>query len=352
MRLTTVLLLLMAAAMPMPSVAQDTEKKPAPERTKEQAYHDAKLLSELYDKHNEAFEGIYGGVSVSETSVEATLKLCEEHYAKIQNLEESVLPEIQPELARILELWGKPPDEEEAKSEDFDDLQYALGQGGEIEWNMKMTASGEDVQAARDLPEEFSHVSTRFIDLTRMLGNVEKTRESNAEYLADLVKNVYSPDIIEFYVEDIRVDKLKEAKTLLEWALKFDAGNEFANDRMATIDADIDALAKAIEAAIDARKWAGTCAGRPRVLPQSPELGEEREGHRGAGGLRTWRLGAGRARHLRPHHQLGSAGSRGRQQAGVQGEEPRPCLRVDRYHTAGRSLARPGPALRELLGRR
>jgi len=263
MRLPTVLLLLMAAVICVPGMAQDAEEKPAQERTKEQAHHDAKLLTELYDKHNEAFEGIYGGVSVSETSIEGTLRLCEEHYAKIQTLEATVLPEIQPELARILELWGKTPAEEEAKSADFDGVQYALEQGSEIEWNMKMTASGDDAAAARDLPEEFSRVSTRFGDLARMLGNVEKTRKSNAEYLVDSVKNLYSPEMIAFHVEDIRVGKLKEAKTLLEWALKFDAGNEFANDRLATIDADIDALAKAIEDAIDARKWAGNADGTP-----------------------------------------------------------------------------------------
>lgn len=263
MRLTTVLVLIASVVTLMPAIAQDAEEKPAPERTKEQAHHDAKLLTDLYDKHKEAFEGIYGGASVGETSLAATLKLCEEHYAKIQSLEQNVLPEIQPELARILTLWGKPPDEKEAQSEDFDDLEYALGQGGDIEWNMKMTAADNDVGAARDLPEEFGFVSTRFIDLTRMLGNVGKTRKSNGEYLADEVKNVYSADMIDFYVEDIRVDKLKEAKTLLEWALKFDPGNEFANDRMATIDADIDALGKAIEAAIDGRKWAGNAQGAP-----------------------------------------------------------------------------------------
>jgi len=69
------------------------------------------------------------------------------------------------------------------------------------------------------------------------------------------VKNTYGD--IGFFVEDIRVPKLQEAKTLLEWALKFDPDNAYANARIATIDAEIAELAKQIDAETDARTWAG-----------------------------------------------------------------------------------------------
>jgi hypothetical protein len=239
------------------ALAQEGGGEPKPERTAEQAQKDATAIHALYDKYKDAFEGVYGGVSVSETSLAATLKLCEEHAAKLQSLEQTALPEIQPLLAGVLDLWGKPPDEEAQKLAKDDPAQYAMNQSGDIEWNMKMAAAGGDVRAARDLPEVFDNLGTRFTDLARMLANVQKTREANAEYLVDSVKNGYSPDMIDFFVEDIRVDKLKEAKTLLGWALKFDSTNEYANARMATIDGDIAALQKQIEADIDARTWAG-----------------------------------------------------------------------------------------------
>ena len=44
--------------------------------------------------------------------------------------------------------------------------------------------------------------------------HMDATTQPNGEYLADEVKNVYGPDMMKHYVEDIRVDKLKEAKTI------------------------------------------------------------------------------------------------------------------------------------------
>jgi hypothetical protein len=267
MRATTVLLLIAVALITAPALPQGDEVPAKQERTKDQAFHDAKLLTDLYAKHKDAFQGIYGGVSVGETTLKQTLALCERDYAKILGLEKDVLPELRPELGRILDLWGKPPTEEERQAEDFDEAEYAFAHSGKIEWAMKMTAANNDVAAARDLPEEFGNVSTYFSRLTRMLSDVGQTRRANGQYLANMVKNGYSPDMIKFYMEGIRVDKLKEAKTILGWALKFDPSNAFAVDRMATIDADIAALAKQIEGDIDARKWAGNADGAPGCGP-------------------------------------------------------------------------------------
>ncbi len=232
-------------------------------RTKEQAALDAKLLATLQETYQAAFGEITGGVTVHETSLEGTLAKCQESYDKILAVEAEAVPKLQPDLARIFEAWAKPPTEEQLAEAGFDWSQHVLQQSSDVEWNMKMAAANNDVAAARDLPEEFDNIGTAFSRLSTMVRNVGQTRQANGEYLANQVQTLYSPDMIKFYVEGIRVDKMKEAKRCLEWALKFDPNNKYATDRMATIDADIAALAKAVEADIDARKWAGNADGAP-----------------------------------------------------------------------------------------
>lgn len=247
-------LLALLAIGAAPSLAQDAEA-PALQPTKEQAQKDALAIQELYKKHAEAFRGVEGGTSVHETTLEGTLKKCEEQLPKLQNLEQTALPEIEPVLARVIQLWTKAGAEEAARAEEgFDPAEFAFQQSGDIEWNMKMAAANNDVAAARDLPEEFGSISTRFSDLARMLSNVQKTRAANAEYLANDVKN--QPEIT-FFVQDKRVAIMTEWKTVLQWALKFDQTNEYANARLATIGTEIAGLEKAVEKEIDEKQWAG-----------------------------------------------------------------------------------------------
>jgi hypothetical protein len=198
---------------------------------------------------------------VHETTVAGTLKLCEESLPKLQNLEQNALPELGPVLARMMKLWGKPGAEEAARAKaDFDDAQFAFTQSGEIEWNMKMAAADNDVRAARDLPAEFDGLGTRYSDLARMLSNVRKTRAANAVYLVNDVKD--QPEIT-FFVQEKRVAIMTEWKTLLEWALKFDPTNAYANTRLATIGVEIASLQQAVEEEIDEKKWAGQMADFP-----------------------------------------------------------------------------------------
>jgi hypothetical protein len=241
------------------SLAEDTEAAPPKlEPTKEQARTDALAIQSLHQKHAEAFRGIEGGVSVHETTVAGTLKLCEESLAKLQNLEQNALPEIGPVLARVTALWAKPGAEEAARAKpDFDDAQFAFQQSGEIEWNMKMAAAGNDISAARDLPAEFDGLGTRYSDLARLLSNLRKTRVANAAYLVTDVKD--QPEIT-FFVQDKRVAMMTEWKTLLEWALKFDPTDAYANTRLATIGAEIASLQQAVEKEIDEKEWAGQLA--------------------------------------------------------------------------------------------
>lgn len=241
-------------------------------RTKEQAAQDAKLLTTLEQTHQAALDAVTGGVTIHETSLERIIAQCQESYDVILGLEADAIPKVQPELARIFEVWAKPPTDEQMAEADYDAARYVLQQSSEIEWNMKMAATNQDATAARNLPEEFDKVSNAFRRLSNMVANVDKTRQANAEYLAGMVQTLYSPDMIKFYVEGIRVDKMKEAKTLLGWTLKFDPNNEFATGRMATIDADIAALAKAVEADIDARKWAGHADGAPAYSREAVEF--------------------------------------------------------------------------------
>lgn len=248
---TTLLLLVVVCALTV--VACLADDAPVPQPTKEQAFTDAKALLGLYQKHATAFQGIEGGVTVHETTQEGMLKKCEEQLPKLQNLEQAALPEIEPVLARIIQIWTKPGAEEAARAEEgYDPAEFAFQQSGDIEWNMKMAAANNDVRAARDLPEEFDGLSTRFSNLARMLHNVQKTRRANGEYLANYVKD---QPVITFFVQDKRVAIMTQWKTILQWALKFDQTNEYANARLAKIDAEIAALQKAVEREIDEKQW-------------------------------------------------------------------------------------------------
>lgn len=240
-----------------------TDEAPPPklERTKEQAGKDALALQDLHTKHRAAFQGLTGGVSIHETTLPATLKLCEAQLPQLEELEKNVLPSLEPVLARVTELWAKPGAEEEARAQEgFDLAQFAFQQAGEVEWNMKMAAANNDVRAARDLPAEYDGLSTHYSDLARWLSDVRKTRVANAEYLANYVKD--QPEIT-FFVQDKRVGIMQEWRTALEWALKFDEANVYANARLATLATEIAALEKAIEQEIDEKTWAGQVEGFP-----------------------------------------------------------------------------------------
>jgi hypothetical protein len=257
--LTTLFCLVVALAVAIPSCL--AEDAPAPQPTKAQAVTDAQALKALYDKFAEAFRGVEGGVSVHETSLAGMLKRCEEQLPKLQSLEQTALPEIEPVLARIIQVWTKPGAEDEARAQEgFDPAEFAFQQSGDIEWSMKMAAANNDVRAARDLPEEFDGISTRFSNLARMLHNVQKTRRANGEYLANYVKD---QPVITFFVQDKRVAIMTEWKTALQWALKFDQTNEYANARLAKIDADIAALQKAVEREIDEKQWVASVGDFP-----------------------------------------------------------------------------------------
>lgn len=250
------LTLLMLCVLALPSLAEEAETTlPAPQPTKEQAALDAKAIAELYAKYKETFRGTEGGVTVHETSAEGMLGLCETELAKLQELQATAIPEIEPVLARVTELWARPGAEAEARAQDgFDMAEFAFQQSSDIEWNMKMAAADNDVVAARDLPEEFDSVGSRYSDLVRMVSSVDKTRRANAAYLANYVKD--QPQIT-FFVQDKRLDIMNEWKTCLEWSLKFDATNEYANQRMATIASEIADMQKALEAEIDEKEWQG-----------------------------------------------------------------------------------------------
>lgn len=246
----------MTTGEPAETEAPAVEPEPPElEPTPEQARIDALALQDLYTRHREAFRGIEGGVSIHETSIEGTLTKCEEELPRIQAVEETALPEIEPVLARVSELWGKPGAEEEAREEEgFDHGQFALRQSSEIEWNMKMAAADNDPRKARDLPEEFDRIGTHYTFLVNAAINVANTRKANGESLVTWVRD--QPQIT-FFVQNKRVAIMTQWKSLLEWALKFDPTNVYANARLATIDTELADLQKALDKEIDAAKWLG-----------------------------------------------------------------------------------------------
>ncbi|MHB8994803.1 MAG: hypothetical protein ACYC63_06115 [Armatimonadota bacterium] len=190
--------------------------------TTEQAKADAAKVLALHAEYYPKFEGIYGGIAVNGGNEAEMLELCRVLEHKIKVLDEEVLPVLEPFMAQFDERYNKE---------------------GDAEWALKQLKVEDSFEA-----------SNRFRDLARAMENIAKTRKASAQYLADFVQNGSD---INFFVMDIRVPKLKERKLFLQWALKFDPANKYANERLATMDQEIADLQKAIEKEIDSKSWAG-----------------------------------------------------------------------------------------------
>lgn len=192
---------------------------PAP--TAEQAQTDANQLRALYAEHREAFAGIDGEIAVRETTVPGILEKCAKVCAQLEHLEQVVLPAIQPLLARLTETYGKT--------------------GSAVEWAMKQAG-------ATDL----DYVANRYDQFSRLLTDLQATRRASAQFLAGHVQD--RPPYT-FYPEDRRLDELKEVKTLLQWAVKLDPSQPYANQRLAQMDREMAEMVAATQAEIDEREW-------------------------------------------------------------------------------------------------
>jgi len=215
---------------------------PAQEIAREDALKDAEAMEALCNEFGSAFRGIDGSEMVRETTEEGMLAKCEKSLAQLEAVEKDVLPKLQPPMAGFATKYL--PEDTEMENP------AAIA--------MAVTNRFFDLGVKpRDLDRD---VGDCFSDLYQGMANVVKSRKASAVYLGDYVKDMPDPS---FYVEDKRAQIMGTWKTILQWAVKFDPDNEYANARIATIDGEIDAVATALEADIDAKTWAGHMAGFP-----------------------------------------------------------------------------------------
>jgi hypothetical protein len=199
----------------------------AEELTKEQqAKVDSDKLLALYKDHWSKFAGIDGENAVHETNEEYMLQKCAKLEGKLKVLDTEVLPVVQPFLAEVGAKYG---------------WKYA-----DFEWELKQLKVAE-----------YDEAGDAFDNLTRGIANVGKTRVASAEYLANYVKSMPDPS---FFVPDVRVKQLQQWKVFLQYALKFDPTNAYANERLAKMDREIADCQKNIDKEIDAKSWAGHVA--------------------------------------------------------------------------------------------
>jgi hypothetical protein len=199
----------------------------AEELTKEQqAKVDAQKILALWTEHGAKLAKMDGNSAVHETTEEATLKKCAALEERLKVIDTEVLPVVQPVLSELGARYGW-------KYSDF-------------EWELKQLKVAE-----------YDEAGDAFDKLTRLIADTNKTRIASAEELADYV--MYMPDP-SFFVPDVRVKQLQNWKVFLQYALKFDPTNAYANERIARIDREIADCQRNIDAEIDAKKWAGHVA--------------------------------------------------------------------------------------------
>lgn len=214
--LPTVLVLLSAGAGTM-----------ADELTAEQqAKADADSVIALAEEQLPKFVGIDGRNAVHETSEEAMLAKCTKLEANLAVVSEA-LPVIKPVLAELGGRYG---------------WTYA-------DFRRKLKELGVEL---------YGEAGDAFDKLTQAIANVDKTRIAGAEYLASYVQSMPDPS---FFVPDVRVTQLQQWKTFLQYALRSDPTNAYANERLAKMDREIAECQKDIDKEIDAKKWAGHVEG-------------------------------------------------------------------------------------------
>lgn len=194
-------------ALPLPAAAGDPRA-------------DGERLIALCEQHCQAFDPVHGNSMYYGGSVEEARQAL----ATLQEVEENVLPEVQPILAVFVENYGTTAME---VSNHFHKLGITLD----------------------------TNVGNRFDDLYRGVTNVDSSRRASAEAVAQRVKT--EVDVLGRFKPDIRLRKMKECKEYLVVAQQLDPSREDVNAMLATVDADISDMAEAVEKAVDDATWAG-----------------------------------------------------------------------------------------------
>jgi len=184
---------------------------------------DGERLIALCEEHCEAFDLIHGNSMYYGGGADQAREVLK----TLQEVEQNVLPEVQPVLVRFVESYGTTA---------MEVSNYFHRAGIELDGN----------------------VGNRFDDLYRGVTNVEKSRRASAEGIARRADMDLGG--MDRYGPDIRLRKMREAKELLLIGQQMDPANADINAMLATIDADISDAAEAMEKEIDDATWAGNIA--------------------------------------------------------------------------------------------
>jgi len=181
---------------------------------------DGEKLIALCEQHCAAFDLVHGNSMYYGGPVEEARQAL----ATLEEVEQSVLPEVQPVLALFVERYGTTA--------------------------MEVSNSFHKAGISFD-----TNVGNRFDDLYRGVTNVDRSRRASAEAVAQRVTMEVAA--MTRYKPDIRLRKMTECKEYLVIAQQLDPSREDVNAMLATVDADIQDMAEAMEKAIDDAAWAG-----------------------------------------------------------------------------------------------
>lgn len=182
--------------------------------------NNAEQLIALCEQYCDGFDLIHGNSMYYGGGIDQA----REALATLQEVEQNVLPAVQPLLAVFVENYG-------ATSMEVSNYFHKAG--------IKLD----------------SNIGNRFDELYRGVTNVDSSRKASADGIARRMK--MDLDGAKRYPADLRLKKMKQSKELLVIGQQMDPANADINDMLATIDADIQDLAVAAEKAIDDAKWAG-----------------------------------------------------------------------------------------------
>ncbi|PTN36910.1 hypothetical protein C6366_08570 [Desulfonatronum sp. SC1] len=182
-----------------------------------------KLLA-LHTKHKDRFVGVYGSTMINESLLEAQFKQGRDTLAQLDALESEVVPTIQPVLAVIVEKYGDNP-------MDIDNSLFALGLKND------------------------HFFGGAFRELYSGLENIRKSRQATGQDMAGRAGQTMSG--IAGYSEEIRLQRLAEAREQLILGKAFDPANAEINRLLGEMDILYADISASIEADVDARTWVG-----------------------------------------------------------------------------------------------
>ena len=190
----------------------------------------AEKVQELHHAFNARFQGVHGSSMIEGTTPEDQLEQGRKAVARLEALEQDVLPLLQPVLGNVVDTLGETPAA----------INNAL----------------HDLGVKTDFD-----VGSRFDDLHRGLVNVGKSRRASSQDLARQAE--FTMMGIEGLAEEIRLERLQGAREFLLLAQVFDTADQDVNRLLGQVDTLFAEMSVRIEKEIDARAWAGNMADFP-----------------------------------------------------------------------------------------